>query len=97
MSSSACWRARHAFVSGSPILVEAVAGLALLNAFGAALHNALADASEREAALATFLVSASGVGYLRHRRRLLGAARRRRGAVLTRAHAGAGSDERLGA
>ncbi|MGD0564440.1 MAG: benzoate/H(+) symporter BenE family transporter [Roseiarcus sp.] len=51
------------FVSGSPILVEAVAGLALLNAFGAALHNALADASEREAALATFLVSASGVGF----------------------------------
>ncbi len=50
-------------VSGSPILVEAVAGLALLNAFGAALHNALADASEREAALATFLVSASGVGF----------------------------------
>ncbi|HYA72888.1 MAG TPA: benzoate/H(+) symporter BenE family transporter [Roseiarcus sp.] len=51
------------FVAGSPILVEAVAGLALLNAFGAALHNALADASEREAALATFLVSASGVGF----------------------------------
>ena len=49
-------------VAGSPILVEAVAGLALLNAFGAALHNALADPSEREAALATFLVSASGVG-----------------------------------
>ncbi|MGD0641034.1 MAG: benzoate/H(+) symporter BenE family transporter [Roseiarcus sp.] len=50
-------------VAGSPILVEAVAGLALLNAFGAALHNALADPSEREAALATFLVSASGVGF----------------------------------
>ncbi len=50
-------------VAGSPILIEAVAGLALLNAFGAALHNALADASEREAALATFLVSASGVGF----------------------------------
>ncbi|HEY1944733.1 MAG TPA: benzoate/H(+) symporter BenE family transporter [Roseiarcus sp.] len=51
------------FVAGSPILVEAVAGLALLSAFGGALHNALANASEREAALATFLVSASGVGY----------------------------------
>jgi benzoate membrane transport protein len=51
------------FAAGSPILVEAVAGLALLSAFGGALHNALADASEREAALATFLVSASGVGF----------------------------------
>jgi benzoate membrane transport protein len=51
------------FAAGSPILIEAVAGLALLNAFGGALHNALADASEREAALATFLVSASGVGF----------------------------------
>ena len=50
-------------VSGSPILVESVAGLALLASFGGALHNALTDVSEREAALATFLVSASGVGY----------------------------------
>ena len=52
-----------ALVSGSPILIEAVAGLALLNAFGSALHNALADVSEREAALATFLVASSGVGF----------------------------------
>jgi benzoate membrane transport protein len=52
-----------ALVSGSPILIEAVAGLALLNAFGSALHNALADISEREAALATFLVASSGVGF----------------------------------
>ena len=51
------------FVAGSPILVEAVAGLALLNAFGGALYGALADASEREAALATFLVTASGVSF----------------------------------
>jgi benzoate membrane transport protein len=51
------------FVAGSPILVEAVAGLALLNAFGGALSGALADASEREAALATFLVTASGVSF----------------------------------
>jgi benzoate membrane transport protein len=51
------------FVAGSPILVEAVAGLALLGAFGGALHNALADPAEREAALATFLVAASGVGW----------------------------------
>jgi benzoate membrane transport protein len=52
-----------AFAAGSPILIEAVAGLALLNAFGSALHNALADTREREAALATFLVSASGVSF----------------------------------
>ena len=52
-----------ALVSGSPILIEAVAGLALLNAFGSALHNALADVSEREAALATFLLASSGVGF----------------------------------
>jgi len=44
-------------------LVEAVAGLALLNAFGGALSGALANASEREAALATFLVTASGVSF----------------------------------
>ena len=51
------------FVAGSPILIEAVAGLALLTAFGSALHNALADVAEREAALATFLVASSGVGF----------------------------------
>ena len=50
-----------AFASGAPTLVEAVAGLALLNPFGSALHNALADTQEREAALVTFLVTASGV------------------------------------
>ncbi len=50
-----------AFAAGAPILVEAVAGLALLNAFGSALHNALADTQEREAALAAFLVTASGI------------------------------------
>jgi benzoate membrane transport protein len=49
------------FVRGWPTLIEAVAGLALLSAFGSALHNAVADSSEREAALATFLVSCSGV------------------------------------
>ena len=50
------------FAAGSPILVEAVAGLALLSAFGSALHNALADARQREAALVAFLVASSGVG-----------------------------------
>ncbi len=50
-----------AFAAGSPMLIEAVAGLALLNAFGSALHNALADTQGREAVLIAFLVTASGV------------------------------------
>jgi benzoate membrane transport protein len=50
-----------AFVAGAPILIETVAGLALLNAFGSALHNALADTQEREPALIAFLVATSGV------------------------------------
>jgi benzoate membrane transport protein len=52
------------FVAGSPILIEAVAGLALLGAFGASLHNALAHSAEREAALVTFLTAASGLSFL---------------------------------
>ena len=52
------------FASQSPILIEAVAGLALLASFGQALHNALADTGEREAALVTFLIASSGVGFL---------------------------------
>ncbi len=51
------------FASVSPILVEAVAGLALIGAFGSSLHNALVEPAEREAALTTFLVSSSGVGF----------------------------------
>ncbi len=50
-----------AFVAGAPILIETVAGLALLGAFGSALHNALADTQEREPALIAFLVTTSGV------------------------------------
>ncbi len=50
-----------AFAAGAPILIETVAGLALLNAFGSALHNALADVKEREPALIAFLVTTSGV------------------------------------
>jgi benzoate membrane transport protein len=50
-------------VAGSPILVEAVAGLALLGAFGSALGAALGEADAREAALATFLTTASGVTF----------------------------------
>jgi benzoate membrane transport protein len=51
------------FVAGSPILIEAVAGLALLGAFGSSLANALANPEEREAALVTFLTAASGLSF----------------------------------
>ena len=44
-----------------PVLIEAVAGLALIGAFGAALMAALQDPHEREAAVVTFLVAASGL------------------------------------
>jgi len=51
-----------AFISISPpILIEAVAGLALLGALTASLMSALSEAADREAALITFLVTASGV------------------------------------
>ncbi len=44
-----------------PVLIEAVAGLALIGAFGSSLHTALADTHDREAAIVTFLVAASGL------------------------------------
>ncbi|MFC3503740.1 benzoate/H(+) symporter BenE family transporter [Micromonospora krabiensis] len=44
-----------------PILIEAVAGLALLGALATALASALADPAGREAAVVTFAVTASGV------------------------------------
>jgi len=44
-----------------PLLIEAVAGLALLGALGAALAAAAADAARREAAIVTFVVSASSI------------------------------------
>jgi benzoate membrane transport protein len=46
-----------------PILIEAIAGLALLGALGGALMGAVADADGREAALITFLVTASGLSF----------------------------------
>jgi benzoate membrane transport protein len=49
--------------AGSPILIEAVAGLALLGAFASSLSAALADPTAREAALATFLTAASGLSF----------------------------------
>ena len=51
------------FVGASPLLIETVAGLALLGALGGALHGAVAVPEEREAALVTFLVTASGLGF----------------------------------
>lgn len=51
-----------AFVAASPVvLIEAVAGLALLGALGSALAVAAADERLREPAVVTFAVSASGV------------------------------------
>ena len=44
-----------------PVLIEAVAGLALIGAFGSSLHAAVSDAKDREAAIITFLVAASGL------------------------------------
>ena len=44
-----------------PLLIEAAAGLALLGALSGALAAALADEARREAALITFVVSASGI------------------------------------
>ncbi len=47
--------------SSPPLLIEAVAGLALLGALGGALTTALADDGVREAAVVTFVVSASSI------------------------------------
>jgi benzoate membrane transport protein len=56
--------AATAFISASPpILIEAVAGLALLGAFGGALLGAVAEPRDREAAVITFLVTASGASF----------------------------------
>ena len=54
-----------AFVGAAPpILIQAVAGLALLGAFAGALQAALAVPEMREAAVITFLVTASGLTVL---------------------------------
>jgi benzoate membrane transport protein len=47
-----------------PVLIEAIAGIALLGALGGALVGMVTEASGREAALITFLVTASGLTYL---------------------------------
>lgn len=45
------------------VLVEAIAGLALLGAFSAAIVGALSDVKQREAAAITFLFSGSGLAF----------------------------------
>jgi benzoate membrane transport protein len=56
--------AATAWISASPpLLIEAVAGLALLGAFGSALGNALVQPSERDAALVTLIATASGMSF----------------------------------
>jgi benzoate membrane transport protein len=51
-----------AFIATSPpLLIEAVAGLALLGALGGALTAATADPTHRDAALVTFVVTASQI------------------------------------
>ncbi|MCR1770789.1 benzoate/H(+) symporter BenE family transporter [Burkholderia glumae] len=47
-----------------PIIIEAVAGLALMNALGGALLNSFADKDAREAAILTFLVTMAGHAFL---------------------------------
>ena len=47
-----------------PVLIQAVAGLALLGSLGGAMMGAVAVAEERDAAVVTFVVAASGVTLL---------------------------------
>ncbi len=66
------------FVSLAPsVLIEAVAGLALIGAFSSSAVAAFTNAETREAAAITFLVTASGVGLRRRVRGLLGPCRGR--------------------
>jgi benzoate membrane transport protein len=54
-----------AFVTASPpLLIEAVAGLALLGSLGGALSSALAREDERLPAIVTFVIAGSGVSFL---------------------------------
>lgn len=47
-----------------PLLIQAVAGLGLMGALAAALSGALSEPAKREAALVTFLMTASGMTFL---------------------------------
>ncbi|MBS2539844.1 benzoate/H(+) symporter BenE family transporter, partial [Catenulispora sp. NF23] len=48
-------------IAAPPLLIEGVAGLALLPALGGALTTALNDTRYREAATAAFVTTASGI------------------------------------
>ncbi len=50
-------------IAAPPLLIQAVAGLALLGAFGNSLMGAVADPRDREAGVITFLVAASGLSF----------------------------------
>jgi benzoate membrane transport protein len=53
-----------AFIAASPpLLIQAVAGLALLGALGGALSGALAKDEERLPAVMTFVTTASGISF----------------------------------
>lgn len=53
-----------ALIAASPTyLINAVAGLALLATFGAAMNSAVSDAQMREPAVITFIVTASGLSF----------------------------------
>lgn len=53
-----------AFIGAAPpVLIQAVAGLALLGAFGGAVVGAVSDPEGREAAIITFVVTASGLSF----------------------------------
>lgn len=57
--------AAAAFIGAAPpVLIEAVAGLALLGPLGSALFGAVSHPTGREAAVVTFLVAASGLTIL---------------------------------
>ena len=63
LGSAPGWPPRWSLLA-PPILIEAVAGLALLGALATALASAVADPADREAAVVTFVVTASGVTLL---------------------------------
>lgn len=51
-------------LKASPLLIEAAAGLALIAAFGSAMHGAISEESGRVPALLTFFVAASGLNIM---------------------------------
>lgn len=53
-----------AFAAQSPVLIQAMAGLALIGAFTGALSGTIAEVRDREAAILCFVVTASGTAFL---------------------------------